>query len=214
MKQKKLNKNFKSNQIKRIFVMKINLLLLNFLDNQLPKVESINHQHMYVSPRSSVRIAVYLMSGVFLTMEVERNATAQQTLAVVQSENELGLSRTPPINGQPVFAMWLCSSQLEVQLRPNHRPLELAAKWPGLVKKYGSQDGPKDEEPLLYFRRNVFLTRREEEQIKDPKTLELLYAEARHNVLEGNRISVYFLGLKGVKHCNRLKNHRFFCDFF
>ena len=63
--------------------------------------------------------------------------------------------------------------------------MELAAKWVKLVKKYGSETGNEDEEPVLYFRRNVFLSRHDEEQIKEPKILELLYAEARHNVLEG-----------------------------
>lgn len=163
------------------------LSIINLSDIQAPKLENMQQQQLYVSPRASVRIACYLMSGVLMTMEVERNTTSQQILNIVQCESELGLSKTPPIISQPVFALWLCSSQLEVQLRPNHRPLELAAKWTGLVKKYGSQDGSDDEEPLLYFRRNVFLSRREEEQVKDPKTLELLYAEARHNVLEGKQ---------------------------
>lgn len=126
------------------------------------------------------------MSGVLLTMEVERNASAQQILSIVQAEAELGLIRTPPIIGQPVFAMWMCSSQLELQLRPNHRPIELASKWNNLISKYGENKGQRtDEEPILYFRRNVFLSKKDEEQIKEPKILELLYAEARHNVLEG-----------------------------
>ncbi|XP_047369328.1 FERM domain-containing protein 8 isoform X3 [Vespa velutina] len=135
--------------------------------------------------RATVRIAVYLMTGVFVTMEVEQSSTAQQILTIVQTEGELGLARAPPLIGQPVFALWLCSSQLEIQLRPNHKPIELAAKWNRLVKKYGSQRDGTDEEPLLYFRRNVFLSRYDEEQIKEAKVLELLYAEARHNVLQG-----------------------------
>ncbi|KAK2581698.1 hypothetical protein KPH14_002185 [Odynerus spinipes] len=135
--------------------------------------------------RATVRIAVYLMTGVFVTMEAEQSSTAQQILTIVQTEAELGLARAPPITGQPVFALWLCSSQLEVQLRPNHKPVELAAKWNRLVTKYGSRREEIDEEPLLYFRRNVFLSRYDEEQIKEAKVLELLYAEARHNVLQG-----------------------------
>ncbi|XP_015182613.1 PREDICTED: putative FERM domain-containing protein FRMD8P1 isoform X2 [Polistes dominula] len=135
--------------------------------------------------RATVRIAVYLMSGVFITMEVEQNSTAQQILAIVQTEAELGLARAPPLIGQPVFALWLCSSQLEIQLRPNHKPIELAARWNRLVKKYGALRDETDEEPILYFRRNVFLSRYDEEQIKEAKVLELLYAEARHNVLQG-----------------------------
>ncbi|XP_034941349.1 FERM domain-containing protein 8 [Chelonus insularis] len=150
---------------------------------QASKVDNIN-QHPSV-PQKKIRIAVYLMSGVLLTMEVERNVSAQHILSIVQSEAELGLSRTPPVNGQAVFAMWMCSSQLEIQLRPNHKPIELAAKWNKLLNKYGSKEGQSDDEPLLYFRRNVFLSRKDEEMIKEPKVLELLYAEARHNVLEG-----------------------------
>lgn len=134
--------------------------------------------------RPTIRIAVYLMTGVFLTMEIEQNATAQQIFTIVQSEAELGLLRFSMVTTTPVFALWMCSSQMEVQLRPTHKPVELAAKWNYLVNKYSSQV-EDDEEPLLYFRRNIFLSRTEEEQIKDTKVLELLYAEARHNVLQG-----------------------------
>lgn len=133
--------------------------------------------------RPTVRIVVNLMTGIFL-MEVEQNATAQQILTIVQSEE--GLSRIVLATTVPVFALWMCSSQLEVQLRPTHKPIELAAKWSYLVNKYSSYtEYSDDEEPLLYFRRNIFLSRAEEEQIKDIKVLELLYAEAKHNVLQG-----------------------------
>lgn len=136
--------------------------------------------------RPTIRIAVYLMTGVFLTMEIEQNATAQQIFMIVQSEAELGLLRFSLVTTTPVFALWMCSSQMEVQLRPTHKPVELAAKWSYLVNKYSSHvEDSDDEEPLLYFRRNIFLSRIEEEQIKDTKVLELLYAEARHNVLQG-----------------------------
>lgn len=136
--------------------------------------------------RPTVRIAVYLMTGVFLTMEVEQNATSQQILAIVQSEAELGLSRFSLATTTPVFALWMCSSQLEVQLRSTHKPVELAAKWNYLVNKYSSHiEDSDEEEPLLYFRRNIFLSKSEEEQIKDTKVLELLYAEAKYNVLQG-----------------------------
>lgn len=137
--------------------------------------------------RSTVRIAVYLMTEVFLTMDIEQNSTAHQILTMIQSEAELGLARTPLPTGQTVFALWLCSSKLEVQLRPNHKPIELATKWNRLVKKYSSETEDTDEEPLLCLRRNVFLSRTDEEQIKEAKVLELLYAEARNNVLQGKQ---------------------------
>ncbi|XP_014205850.1 FERM domain-containing protein 8 [Copidosoma floridanum] len=147
---------------------------------------------------TTICIAIYLMSEVCLMMDVDKSTTAQQIVSMIQSDGELGLTRTPPCtSNQPVFALWLCSSQLELQLRPSHRPLDLATKWPRLVNKYSTQQSSSsngvnstirdtsDEEPLLYFRRNVFLSRRDEEQIKEPKILELLYAEAKRNVLDG-----------------------------
>ncbi|XP_012275656.2 FERM domain-containing protein 8 [Orussus abietinus] len=148
-----------------------------------PSLSLPSSQHINTG-RPTIRIAVYIMSGVFLTMEIEKGWTAQQILSVVQSEADLGQARAPPVVGQPVFALWLCSKQLEVQLRPTHKPLEIAAKWRRLIQKYGAFD-EIDEEPVLHFRRNVFLSRRDEEQIKETKVLELLYAEARNNVLEG-----------------------------
>ncbi|CAL7949594.1 unnamed protein product [Xylocopa violacea] len=150
----------------------------------------MSNQSQYLNVgRSSVRIAVYLMTGIFLTMDIEQNSTAHQILAMIQAEGELGLTRTS-FTGQTVFALWLCSSRLEVQLRPNHKPLELAVKWNRLVKKYSSQTEETDEEPLLCLRRNVFLSRSDEEQIKEAKVLELLYAEARNNVLQGKQFYV------------------------
>ncbi|GAB1863617.1 FERM domain-containing protein 8 [Camponotus japonicus] len=149
--------------------------------------KTITNQPQYSNTgRPTIRIAVYLMTGVFLTMEIEQNATAQQIFTIVQSEAELGLLRFSLVTTTPVFALWMCSSQMEVQLRPTHKPVELAAKWSYLVNKYSSHvEDSDDEEPLLFFRRNIFLSRTEEEQIKDTKVLELLYAEARHNVLQG-----------------------------
>lgn len=156
----------------------------------------IINQSQYINiGRSIVRIAIYLTTGIFLTMDIESNSTAHQILAMIQSEGELGLTRTPSFTGQTVFALWLCSSKLEVQLRPNHKPIELAAKWNRLIKKYSSQREQTDEEPLLCLKRNVFLSRSDEEQIKETKVLELLYAEARNNVLQGNKLFTYFIFL-------------------
>ncbi|XP_015509721.2 putative FERM domain-containing protein FRMD8P1 [Neodiprion pinetum] len=149
-----------------------------------PLTRTLRSQQL-IANKPMLRIAVYLMSGVILTMEVEHTATTQDIIAIIQSEKELGLGRISSPLGQPVFALWLCSQQLEVQLGPTHKPLELGARWPRLLAKYGSDEIRDEEQPVLYYRRNIFLARSDEEQVKEAKTLELLYAEARHNVLEG-----------------------------
>lgn len=171
-------------------------LFFIFLDIHQQKIESTN-QHV---PRQSVRIAVYLMSGVFLSMEIEHNTTVQQIQSIIQSEPEIGLTKLSPINGQTIFSLWMCSVQLELQLRPNHRPIDIANKWNNLINKYGLNiNNNDDDEPILYMKRNVFLSRNDEEQIKDPKVLELLYAEAKQNVLEGKFNICFFAQLKTIE---------------
>lgn len=153
-----------------------------------------------------VRVAIYLMSDVILIVEVDRGATTRQILDTIELESELGIHRVSSINGQDIFAIWLCSSQLEVQLGPTHKPLELAAKWPKLVLKYGCGSAKEEDEPILYFRRNVFLSRKDEEQIKESKVLELLYAEAKHNVLAGEEdfLKRFWVDHKSVKNSSTL----------
>ncbi|XP_044115599.1 FERM domain-containing protein 8 isoform X1 [Neovison vison] len=84
-----------------------------------------------------------------------------------------------------VFALWLVSPLLEVQLKPRHRPYKLGRQWPELLLRF--TDAPDDDvaadEPSLQFRRNVFFPKRRELQIHDEEVLRLLYEEAKGNVL-------------------------------
>ncbi|XP_040321555.1 FERM domain-containing protein 8 isoform X2 [Herpailurus yagouaroundi] len=84
-----------------------------------------------------------------------------------------------------VFALWLVSPLLEVQLKPKHQPYKLGRQWPELLLRF--TDAPDDDvamdEPSLQFRRNVFFPKRRELQIHDEEVLRLLYEEAKGNVL-------------------------------
>lgn len=84
-----------------------------------------------------------------------------------------------------VFALWLVSPLLEVQLKPKHQPYKLGRQWPELLLRFtdASDDDVAVDEPSLQFRRNVFFPKRRELQIHDEDVLRLLYEEAKGNVL-------------------------------
>lgn len=74
----------------------------------------------------------------------------------------------------------------EVQLKPNHKPIKVYNEWSQLVKKFTKQDISLGcPEPTLHLRRNAFYHKNDEMRLRDPGIIELLYCEAKHNVLVG-----------------------------
>ncbi|KAK9745163.1 FERM central domain [Popillia japonica] len=81
----------------------------------------------------------------------------------------------------------MSSPLLELQLKPTHKPYEVRRAWRSLIEKFshGSHKKQQRDEPIILFQRNVFFPQHLEEKIKDQRILELLYEEARRNILEG-----------------------------
>ncbi|XP_050081753.1 uncharacterized protein LOC126569019 [Anopheles aquasalis] len=133
---------------------------------------------------------VYLMSRIAVHMEIEGTAQcpAQVMLAAALGCEELGI--TNKLLAQSVFGLWMTSPLLEVQLKPHHRPYAVRVAWSKLLDKHshGNELEKLSDEPMTTLRRNVFFSRKDEEKIKDPRILELLYEEARHNVLLGRYV--------------------------
>lgn len=160
---------------------------------------------------------VYLMSRLAVHMEIEGTAQcpAQVMLAAALGCEELGISNK--LLAQNIFGLWMTSSLLEIQLKPHHRPYAVRVAWSKFLEKHshGNEIEKRSDEPMTTLRRNVFFAKRDEEKIKwvslfhksgrilfflsfscffvllphrDPKILELLYEEARHNVLLGRYI--------------------------
>jgi len=92
-----------------------------------------------------------------------------------------------------LFAIWVTSAYLELQLQPTHRPFTVLANWDSLLEKHGPIEIVTDpqlirkDEPNLSFQRNVFCDKSLEIQIEDTNigALRLLYFEAKLNVLDG-----------------------------
>ncbi|XP_031634158.1 FERM domain-containing protein 8 [Contarinia nasturtii] len=133
---------------------------------------------------------VYLMSRVAVHMEIEGTAQcpAQVYLAAALGCEELGISNK--LLAQNIFSLWMNSTLLEIQLKPQHRPFGVRVAWPKLLNKFSNANAlqKRYDEPMIQLRRNVFVSKREEEKIKDPRIIELLYEEARHNVLSGRYV--------------------------
>lgn len=90
-----------------------------------------------------------------------------------------------------LFALWICSPLLELQLRPSHRPFAVLAQWDQYLHKYAALAAVRRravlerDEPVLSLQRSVFARSEQEMHVENPAVLELLYEEAKVNVLEG-----------------------------
>ncbi|KAF2368755.1 FERM central domain [Trinorchestia longiramus] len=144
-------------------------------------------QNCSTSPSGSIVDAcVYLHSRLAIRLRLEdgMRVTARELLALIIEEEEMNL----PKQAMEVFAIWMVSPLLEIQLKPFHRPLEVRRHWPELLRRFGptslsARDERHAHEPKIVLRRNIFFTKREEVKIRDCKILELLYEEAKWNLL-------------------------------
>jgi len=133
--------------------------------------------------RKKLDVCVYLMSAVAVQMEVEEgaNATVTDLVSSLLEEEELGLPRAT----QEILSLWMNSPLLEVQLKPHHKPFFIRREWNHFLQRFSSapQNLKALDEPVLSLQRNVFCSKREEQGVKDHKVLELLYEEAKYNML-------------------------------
>ncbi|CAG9820882.1 unnamed protein product [Phaedon cochleariae] len=126
-------------------------------------------------------ICLYLhtRTAVMLDVEDAPTATCDRVCQAVAGCEELGLNKQVALQ---VFALWMVSPLLELQLKPSHKPYRIRQMWRSLIEKYShaSYNRQRRDEPKLILQRNVFFPQHLEEKIKL-----LLYEEARHNILEG-----------------------------
>ncbi|XP_053305007.1 FERM domain-containing protein 8 [Spea bombifrons] len=132
----------------------------------------------------SVDVIVYLINdcAVPLTLDSVLSATTAHELHRLIR----GILQLPDI-AQEVFALWLISPFLEVQLKPKHQPYKVCRQWHDLLARFTtcSLDEIQQDEPCLQFRRNIFFPKARELKISNEEILRLLYEEAKYNVLEG-----------------------------
>ncbi|XP_077521668.1 FERM domain-containing protein 8-like isoform X1 [Amblyomma americanum] len=138
------------------------------------------------APPPKQEMCVYLMNKVCLCVEVDnvQLATAQEIIDIIAEEDtEINF----PAQVKDVFALWMTSPLLELQLKPDHRPYLIRERWSEYLKKYtfATKQQLEADEPVLTLQRNVFLEKSKEKEITDLKLLKMLFAEAKGNVLDG-----------------------------
>nr|XP_020456164.1 FERM domain-containing protein 8 [Monopterus albus]XP_020456166.1 FERM domain-containing protein 8 [Monopterus albus]XP_020456167.1 FERM domain-containing protein 8 [Monopterus albus] len=128
-------------------------------------------------------VLIYLFgdSAVHLTVEGLGSITVQELGRIAREALNI------PESAQDVFAFWLCSPLLELQLKARHQPYKLCRQWLGPLYRFteASEEDISQDEPFLQYRRNVFYPKSKELQIDDEGVLRLLYEEARSNILTG-----------------------------
>ncbi|GCB79058.1 hypothetical protein scyTo_0016906, partial [Scyliorhinus torazame] len=130
-----------------------------------------------------LEVLVYLVNNSVIQISVESltSLTAGELGRTLREVLQL------PDQAQEIFALWLTSPFLELQLKPKHLPYKLCRQWPDLLYRFTKcpVDDIVHDEPSLQFRKNVFFPKGKELQIEDEGILRLLYEEAKFNILQG-----------------------------
>ncbi|XP_072302675.1 FERM domain-containing protein 8 [Eucyclogobius newberryi] len=134
-----------------------------------------------LSRAQDVLIYLFGESAVHLTVEGLGSVTVQELGRSVRETLNI------PDSIQDVFAFWLCSPLLELQLKPRHQPYKLCRQWHDLLYRFteASEEDISQDEPFLQYRRNVFYSKSKELLIEDEAVLRLLFEEAKSNILTG-----------------------------
>ncbi|XP_056438864.1 krev interaction trapped protein 1 [Gadus chalcogrammus] len=131
-------------------------------------------QQASTKPYEKVRI--YRMDGSYRSVELKHgnNTTVQQIMEGMRLSQE----------SQQYFTIWICSENLNLQLKPYHKPLQHLRIWTEIVTDLTVLD-PQRENPQLFLRRDVRLPLDVEKKVEDPLSILILFDEARHSLLKG-----------------------------
>ncbi|KJH50921.1 hypothetical protein DICVIV_02882 [Dictyocaulus viviparus] len=121
-------------------------------------------------------------AGIQFNIPDGRSATAEYIVELMGAE--YGVDRAI---AKEAFSLWMISDLLEVQLKPHHKPYEMWRSWSEVLEKFAtseSESKKKDDEPVLFFRRNVQMSETREQQIVTfcSNALEILLTDARSSL--------------------------------
>ncbi|KAK6026985.1 hypothetical protein OSTOST_07030, partial [Ostertagia ostertagi] len=110
-------------------------------------------------------------AGIQFNIPGGRNATAEYIVELMGAE--YGIDRA--------------IARRQVQLKPHHKPYEMRRGWTEVLSKFATSESEvrkKEDEPVLYFRRNVQLSETREQQIVTfcSRALEMLLTDARSSL--------------------------------
>ncbi|XP_010871934.1 krev interaction trapped protein 1 [Esox lucius] len=122
------------------------------------------------------KVRIYRMDGSYRSVELKHgnNTSVQQIMEGMRLSQDT----------QQYFTIWICSENLNLQLKPYHKPLQHMRIWTEIVTDLTVLD-PHRETPQLFLRRDVRLPLNVEKKIEDPLSILILFDEARHCLLKG-----------------------------
>lgn len=131
------------------------------------------------------KIQVMLVDGTNLMLNLQdgMHTTVQQLHR--QMMKELHLTEACA----NIFAFWVCSRHLELQLKLEHKPWYHLELWQNqVVNQLTELTDTSREEPKLYLRRDVRLSVEEEKKVVSacPPAVSLLFHEAHDNYIKSN----------------------------
>ncbi|XP_077997280.1 krev interaction trapped protein 1-like isoform X2 [Glandiceps talaboti] len=123
------------------------------------------------------KIDVHLMdldgSHVVLDLVSGNNTTVEQLL------RQLDL----PDGCEHLFAIWIASQNLQLQLKSTHRPIMEVREWEFTVRQFTNYR-PEKERPYLHLQRNALVSLQNERKVKDHEAIKMLFNECVLNVLK------------------------------
>ncbi|XP_069107447.1 krev interaction trapped protein 1-like [Argopecten irradians] len=82
-----------------------------------------------------------------------------------------------------IFTIWICSKSLELQLRPDHCPMNELQLWNRNVKML-TDANPDNDVPEFRWRRNAKIGLKEEKGVNHPQAVHILFHEAYNNYIQ------------------------------
>ncbi|XP_014664222.1 PREDICTED: krev interaction trapped protein 1-like [Priapulus caudatus] len=122
-------------------------------------------------------------SNMMLNLEAGKDTTVQQLQEQLMRELQL------PEAATNVFAFWVCSPHLQLQLKMDHKPWYHLDLWQSsVVNQLTDLSDTSREQPKLYLRRDARLSVSEEREVisRCPTAVSLLFHEAHDNYISSN----------------------------
>jgi len=131
----------------------------------------------------ALNIAVFVKEGKGNLLSLDNG---RQTLAGEIKQMMMDVLSIP-YQFNDVFAVWLISPLLELQLKNDHIPFRLRRQWKDLLRKFAwaEDDEIEKDEPVMVFQRSSFYSVADEKKITNEKVIRRLFEEAKLNVLKG-----------------------------
>lgn len=121
------------------------------------------------------------MDGTSKSLNLSDGANTTVDQLNTQMLREYNMPETPYVD---IFTIWICSLSLELQLKPEHKPLEQISSWKRRIVGNLTDGDPKKEEPILKWRRNAKISLIVEREVNHPDAIRLLFHEAEYNYIK------------------------------